>query len=79
MGASGGKGLSYSKNTQKGPKEGKAGQQHEFVLRPTLKAPGRDLISLVAAALRNIGKRAIESQTKADENVLLPLAPKGAK
>ena len=49
------------------------------MLRPACDAIGRALTSLVAAALREIGKHAqgiIESPTKADESMLLPLAQK---
>ena len=45
-------------------------------MRPTFDAIGRELISLVAATLREIGKQNVEALTKADETMLLPLAQK---
>ena len=47
--------------------------QNGFVLRPTYDAIGRELISFVATTLREIGKQDMESPTKADETMLLPL------
>ena len=66
-------------NKQNGPEEGKAGKQDDFVLRPTYDAIGRELFSLVAAALREIGKQDMETPTKADKTMLLPLAQKMGK
>ena len=60
--------LRKRRNKKQGPEEGKAGKQDEFVLRPTYDVVGRELISLMAATLREIGKQDImESPTKADE------------
>ena len=64
------------KNKQNGAEEGNADKQDEFRLRRTFDAIARELISLVASALREIGKQDIESPTKAVENMLLPLYPK---
>ena len=61
---------------QKCPEEGKAGKQDEFRLRPTFDAIERELISLVDATFQEIGRQEIESPTKADEYMLLPLAQK---
>ena len=44
------------------------------MLRSTYHAVGRELFSIVAAALREIGKQDMERPTKADETMLLPLA-----
>ena len=44
------------RNKQKGPVEGKAGKQDDFVLRPTYDAIGRELISLVADTLRLVSR-----------------------
>jgi len=62
------------KNKQTGPEEGKAGRHNEFSLSPTCDAIGRESICIVAATLQEIGKHAIGSPAKADENMLLPLA-----
>ena len=65
------------RNTKPDPEGGKAGKKDEiFVIRPTFDAIGRELISLVAATLREIGKQDMQSPTKADETMLLPLAQK---
>ena len=61
------------RNKKKGPVEGKAGKQDDFVLRPTYDAIGRESISVMAAALREVGKQDMESLAKADEVMLLPL------
>ena len=47
-------------------------------MRPTCNAIRRELISLVAATLQEIGKQdmELESLTKADETMLMPLAQK---
>ena len=49
------------------------------MLRPTYYAIGRELISFVAATLQEIGKQGMESPTKADKTMLLPLAQKMGK
>ena len=49
------------------------------MLRPTYDAIGRELISLVADTLQEIGKQDMESPTKSDETMLLPLAQKMGK
>ena len=67
------------KNKQKGSEEGKAGEQDGFIRRPTFDVIGRELIALVVATLREISKQEIESPTKADENMLLPLGSALAK
>ena len=65
---------------KKGPEEGKKGKKKEpFIIRPAFDAIGRELILLVAATLREIGKRDLEALTKADETMLLPLAQKMSK
>ena len=71
--------LRKRRNKKQGPEEGKAGKQDDFVVRPTYDAIGRELISLVAATLREIGKQDVEALTKADETMLLPLAQKMSK
>ena len=69
------------RNKKPDPEEGKAGKnkKDEFVIRPTFDATGRELISLVAATLREIGKQDVGNPTKADETMLLPLAQKMSK
>ena len=65
---------------KKDPEEGKDGKKKEaFIIRQSFDAIGRDLISLVAATLREIGKQDVEAPTKADENIVLPLAQKMSK
>ena len=64
---------------KKDPEEGKGGKKEPFINRPTFDAIGRELISLVAATLREIGKHDVESPTKAGETMLLPLAQKMSK
>ena len=49
------------------------------MIRPTFDAIGQELISFVAATLREIGKQDVEAPTKADETMLLPLAQKMSK
>ena len=68
-------------NKKQGPEDGKAGKQNDFVLPcvRTYDAIGPELISLVAATLREIGKQDMENPTKADETMLLPLAQKMGK
>ena len=66
------------RNKKQSPEEGTAGKQGDFVL-PTYDAIGRELISVVADTLREIGKHDMESPTKADETMLLPLAQKIGK
>ena len=51
------------RNKKQGPEEGKAGKQDEFVLRPIYDAIGREVISLGAATLRDIGKQDMERPT----------------
>ena len=69
------------RNNKSDPEEGKAGKKDEFVIRPNFDAIGRELISLVAATLQEIGKQDVESPAKADETIclLLPLAQKMGK
>ena len=67
------------RSKKQGPEEGKAGKQGVFVMRPTYGALCRELISLVTATLQGIGKQNMESPTKADETMLLPLAQKIGK
>ena len=65
---------------KKEPEEGKDGKKKEaFVIRQSFGAIRRELISLVAATLREIGKQDVEAPTKADETMLLPLAQKMSK
>ena len=65
---------------KKDPEEGNDGKKKEpFIIRPTFDAIGRELISLVAATLREIGKQDVEAPTKAAETALLPLAQKMSK
>ena len=47
---------------RKDPEKGNGGKKKElFMIRPTLDAIGRELISLVAATLREIGKQDVEA------------------
>ena len=55
------------------------GKTASFIIRPSFGAIGREAIALVAAALREMGKRDVESPTKACETKLLPLAQKMSK
>ena len=65
---------------KKEPEEGKDGKKKEaFILRQSFDNIGRELISLVATTLREIGKQDVEAPTKADETMLLPLAQKMSK
>ena len=65
---------------KKDPEEGKDEKKKEpFIIRQSVDAIGRELISLVAATLREIGKQDVEAPTKADETMLLPLAQKISK
>ena len=60
---------------KKVPEEGKDGKKKEaFIIRQSFDAAGRELILLVAAALREIVKQDVEAPTKAGESMLLPLA-----
>ena len=60
--------------------ESKDGKKKEvFSFRQSFDSIGRELISLVAATLREIGKQDVEALTKADEKMLLPLAQKMSK
>ena len=65
---------------KKGPEEGKGVKKKEpLILRQSFDNIGQELISLVAAALREIGKQDVEAPTKAAETMLLPLAQKMSK
>ena len=67
------------RNKEQDPEEGKEGDNDDFAIRPTCDAIGRELISLVAGTLQEIGKQDVESLTRADETILLPLAQKMSK
>ena len=63
------------KRRNKKPEEGKDGKKKEaFIIRQSFDNIGRELISLVSTALREIGKQAIEGPTKAGNEMPLPLA-----
>ena len=64
------------RNKKQGPQEGNAGKQNNFVLRPiaTYDAIGQEFAFLAAATFWQIGKQDMESPTKADEAMRLPLA-----
>ena len=66
------------RNNKHDPEEGKAGKTGRnptYTLNcDAIIIIGRELISLVAATIREIGKRNVEAPTKADETMLLPLA-----
>ena len=65
---------------KKDPKEGQDGKKKEaFITRQSFDNIGRELISLLATTLREIGKQDVEALTKADENMRLPLAQKMSK
>ena len=68
------------RRNKKGPEEGKGAKKKEaFIIRQSFDNIGRELVSLVATPLREIGKQDVEAPTKADETVLLPLAQKMGK
>ena len=68
------------KRRSKKPEEGKEEKKKEaFNIRQSFDNIGRELISLVSTALREIGKQDIEGPTKADNDMLLPLAQKMCK
>ena len=54
-------------------------KKEAFVIRQSFDNIGRELISLVSTTLREIGKQDIEAPTKADNDMLLPLAQKVSK
>ena len=65
---------------KKDPEEGHDGKKKEaFIIRQSVDNIGRELISLVAATLQEIGKKDVEAPTKVDKNMLLPLAQKMSK
>ena len=65
---------------KKEPEEGKDEKKKEtFIIRQSFDNIGRELISLVATTLQEIGKRDVEAPTTADETMLLPLAQKMSK
>ena len=68
-----------SEDTRRTPRREREGRRNPYIIRPTFDAIGRELIPLVAATLREIGKQDVESPTKADETMLLPLAQKMSK
>ena len=68
------------RRSKKEPEEGKDGKKIEaFIILQSFDNIGRELISLVATTLREIGKQDVEAPTKADETMLLPLAQKMSK
>ena len=75
------------KRQSKQPEEGNKEEEKKepFVIRQSFDNIGRELISLVATALREIGKKDIaapslpRAPTKADSDMLLPLAQKMSK
>ena len=58
------------------PEEGKGSKNTEYAIGPAFGAilVGREIIFLVAATLRWIGKQGGKCPTKADETMRLPLA-----
>ena len=68
------------KQRSKKPVEGKEEKKKEaFAIHQSFGNIGRELISLVSTTLREIGKQDIEAPTKADNDMLLPLAQKMSK
>ena len=68
------------KRRNKKPEEVKDAKKKEaFKIRQSFDNIGRELISLVSTTLREIGKQDIEGPTKADNEMLLPLAQKMCK
>ena len=68
------------RRNKKIPEEGKDGKKKEaFITRQSFDNMGRELTSLISTTLREIGKQDIEAPTKADEDMLLPLAQKMSK
>ena len=65
------------RRNKKTPEEGKDDKKKDaFIIRQSFDNMGRELISLISTTFREIGKQNIEAPTKADENMLLPLAQK---
>ena len=72
--------MDAKKRRNKKPEEGKEEKKKEsFVIRQSFDNIGRELISLVSTTLREIGKQDVEAPTKADNDMLLPLARKMSK
>ena len=72
--------MDAKKRRNKKPEGGKEEKKKEaFVIRQSFDNIGRELISLVSTTLREIGKQDIEALTKADNDMLLPLAQKMSK
>ena len=68
------------KRRNKEPEEGKEEKKNEaFVIRQSFDNIGRELISLASTTLQEMGKQDIEAPTKADNDMLLPLAQKMSK
>ena len=66
-----------NKQPEEGNKEEK--KKEAILIRQSFDNIGRELISLVATTLREIGKQEIVAPTKADSDMLLPLAQKMSK
>ena len=63
------------RRSKKEPEEGKDGKKKEaFIIRQSFDNIGRELISLSAATLREIGKQDVQAPTKPDETMVPPLA-----
>ena len=72
--------MDAKKRRNKKPEEVKDTKKKEaFIIRQSFDNIGRELISLVSTTLREIGKQDIEAPTKADNEMLLPLAEKMSK